>query len=245
MTAIFADSEMAPTTSGAAVGDGNLLRNSFDFLQFQNSLAPHFLHDLGALVVGKFCVGFDQSCVDSLTLLVKQIAEHGMPGLKYLVFDFAHLDKESAKERGEGFDELVSTNTELILKAPVISIGWARSNMSGADLEFALSCSMIIALRGAHFRFDGDTVVSLQLYNALAHRIGFAKTERLLENQEALSADDMQALFLVREVVEGDEDLSGIERYVRRIGRRYNASYGIFRAQRLSLRPLDIHSNRA
>lgn len=57
-----------------------------------------------------------------------------------------------------------------------------------------------------------------------------------MENEEVLSAEEMEELFLVKQVVEYDDGRSGIERYVERLGRRYNASCGIFRAQRLSMR---------
>ena len=139
-------------------------------------------------------------------------------------------------QRSEAFGKLITANAELILNAPVISIAWARSDLRGADLEFAMSCSTIVAQRGARFCFDEGSADSFELYNALAQKIGFAKAERLMENEEVLSAEEMEELFLVKQVVEYDDGRSGIERYVERLGRRYNASCGIFRAQRLSMR---------
>ena len=188
-----------------------------------------------ALVVTKSRAGFDEQSIRSVDNLLLAIANGEVVGLRYLVFDFAHLGMEGGKERGEGFDRLIAANADLILEAPVIPIAWVRHNISEADLEFAISCSAIIGVRGAHFCFDSDALLSFQFYSALARRIGFVKAERLLENQETLSADDLQALYLVREVVEGDDGLSGIERCLRRFDRRYNAFYGIFRARRICM----------
>jgi enoyl-CoA hydratase/carnithine racemase len=187
------------------------------------------------LVVSKSRAGFNEEAVRRLSGLLSAIASGEIAGLKYLVFDFRHGIGGSASERSEAFEKLIAANAELILSAPVISIAWARSDMRGADLEFALSCSMIVATRGVRFCFDGDSVESFGLYNALAQKMGFVKAERILENGEALSADDMHAHFLVKEVVERDDSPSGIERYVEHHARRYNASFGIFRAQRMSM----------
>lgn len=228
---------MNATFVSSAFHAANPLSNPLDFLETQNSLTPRRLDDVSALVVSKLSAGFDRSCVDTLTLLLRRIAEGKLTGLKYLVFDFAHQAAEGAAEAAEGFEDLASANAQLILDAPVISIAWARSYMADSDLDFALSCSMMVAERGARFSFDADPAASIGVYGSLAQKIGFVKTERLMESGEVLTADDLRDLFLVKEVVENVDGMAGIERYVKQCGRRYNASYGIFRAQRITMPP--------
>jgi enoyl-CoA hydratase/carnithine racemase len=207
--------------------------------------ALHWKRIADRLVVAKSRAGFEDDSVHLTAQLLAGIANHEIAGLRYLIYDFAHQIKGCPTDRTDAFEELVSANSELILTAPVISIAWVRSDLSGADLEFALSCSMIVATRGASFHFDGDPLASFGVYSALAQKIGFVKAERLLENQVVLNAEAMHELCLVKQVVEADNGLTAIERYVGQFGRRYNASYGIFRAQRMTMRPLGSRSDRA
>jgi enoyl-CoA hydratase/carnithine racemase len=195
----------------------------------------HWRRTADTLVIAKSRAGFDAEAVGGLSALLDAIVSGEVAGLKYLVFDFHHGCEDGVSECADGFEALVAANAELILNAPVISIAWARSDMRGADLEFAMSCSTIVAARGARFQFNADAADSFGLYNALSKKIGFAKAERLLENEQVLSAEEMEKLFLVKEIVEKDDGEAGILRYVEQLGRRYNASCGIFRAQRMSM----------
>jgi enoyl-CoA hydratase/carnithine racemase len=194
------------------------------------------------LIVSKRRPGFDRDAVRSLTALLEAITSGEVAGLKYLVFNFCHESGNGAVEQAAGFEALVAANAELILSAPVISIAWVPSDMRGADLEFAMSCSSIAALGDARFYFDESSTDSFGLYNALSRKIGFVKAERLFENERALNAREMDELLLAKHISDVDEGLSGIETYVGRLTRRYNASYGIFRAQRMSLGTWDMGS---
>ena len=204
----------------------------------RNSLTPHWLEPLGALIITKACTGFDRECIDDLKGLLRAIASGKLTELKYLVFDFAHRRK-SETEAAEGFEDLLEANAALILDAPVITVAWARSFMAEADLDFALYCSMLVAEQDAHFSFDADPASLFRLYAALARKIGFVKTERLIENCKVLDADDMRNLYLVKEVVEPQEGVAAIECYIRQCMPRYNAAYAIFRAQRMAMPPID------
>jgi hypothetical protein len=194
------------------------------------------------LVVSKGRPGFDRDAVRRLTGLLEAIKNGEVAGLKFIVFDFQHEGAEERSERAAGFDDLVALNAELILSAPVISVAWVPAKLQGADLEFAMSCSSIAALDRARFHFDDDAADSFGLYNALSQKIGFVKAERLLENGSVLDASEMEDLLLAKRVADTDEGLPGIESYVGRLSRRYNASYGIFRAQRMSLGTWDRRS---
>ena len=204
----------------------------------RNSLTPHWLEPIGALIVTKAHAGFDQGCIDDLKGLLRAITSGKLNELKYLVFDFAHGSK-SESGGAEAFEDLLEANATLILDAPVITVAWARSFMAGADLDFALYCSMLVAEPNARFSFDADPASLFRLYAALARKIGFVKTERLIENGKILDADDMRNLYLVKEVVEPQEGVAAIERCIRQCVPRYNAAYAIFRAQGMTMPPID------
>lgn len=237
MNAIVSKKDILSAVTTDIVVDAPSYSDPLDFLRTRNSLKIHRLDGLDTLLVSKLAPGFDQGSVDGLGRLLNQISEGRLPGLKYLVFDFAHQG-EQVTEAAEGFDELASANARLILDAPVISIAWARSYLAGADLDFALSCSMIVADRSARFSFDADLTTAVGVYGALAQKIGFVKAERLMEGCEVLTAEQMLELGLVKHIVEKGEGIGGAENYVRQCGRRYNASYSMFRAQRISAPPV-------
>jgi enoyl-CoA hydratase/carnithine racemase len=207
------------------------------FVFMSEVLAINYMESLAALVITKNRAGFDRGCIDDIARLLLAISSGEIRGLKYLVFDFAHR-LEGQASAAAGFDDLITANAELILFAPVITIAWARALLAGADLEFASHCSMLVAEKDARFSFDGDPQDLLGLYSALAAKIGFAKTQRLIENGDVLGANDMRDLLLAKDVVEPKEGLGAIGGYVGQCGRRYNATYSIFRAQRSVMRSI-------
>ena len=183
------------------------------------------------LVVSKLHPGFDDECVDDLTRLLSAISSGRTTPPKYLVFDFAHRRRGHASGSA-GFQSLVAANSELILEAPVITVAWVRSFMAGADFEFACHCAMMVVERGALFSFDGDPDRLFGLYASLARKIGLVKTQGLMETGALLGAEDMRNLMLAKDVVEPRRGLAAMGDYMRQCGRRYNAAYAIFRAQR-------------
>lgn len=195
------------------------------------SLAANWVEAIETLIVTKSSQGFDRDSVNDLTRLLAAISCGEISGLKYLVFDFAH-PREGSSAGSVGFEDLVVANSELILRAPVITVAWARSLLAGADFEFATHCSMLVAEKDALFSFDGEPASLFGLYSSLARKIGFVKTQRLIEEGVILGAQDMRNLFLAKEVVEPQNGLAAIRGFVRQCGRRYNATYSIFRAQR-------------
>ena len=177
MHSIFVEAGAKGMAVGGAMLAANFPSDSLDFLTAQNSLELRRFDKLDMLVVSKLRPGFDRDCVDNLSLLLRKIASGVLSKLKYLVFDFAHRGDDQSHPV-DGFDDLVSATSELILSAPVITIAWARSFMSGADLDFALVCSGMVAEREARFSFETDLVSSIGLYSSLARKIGWVKTER-------------------------------------------------------------------
>jgi hypothetical protein len=197
----------------------------------RGSLELNRLEGGDVLVVTKLHPGFDDECVEVLTRLLSAISSGRIARPKYLVFDFAHRLPGDASGSG-GFQNLVAAHSELILDAPVITVAWVRSFMAGADFEFASHCAMLVAESDAFFSFDGDPDGLFGLYASLARKIGLVKTQGLMENGSALGAEDMRNLMLAKDVVEPERGLAAIGDYMRQCGRRYNAAYSIFRAQR-------------
>lgn len=191
-----------------------------------------------AIVVSKSRPGFDRASVDEISSLLRSVSDGDFDPLKFLVFDFAH-GNSAAKGAPEGFSELVGATAELIVSAPVITIGWARSLMTGADFDFALNCSAIIAERGARFYFGGDPFDLFGLYAALGRKIGFVKVERLIESDALISAEEARELMIVKDIVAPQSELAASDAYLSQMGRRHNASYALFRAQRLAQPPID------
>lgn len=189
---------------------------------------------LEALVVTKRTAGFDRATVGSLIRLVHDACSGRLGALKFLVIDFAHPGEDEAI-RGEGFDHLVGTVADMILAAPVVPVANARAQMGGADLEFALACSMLTSEQGSRFSFAADPVTSVGLYGSLAQKIGFVRAERLMDGGEVLSAEQMRDLLLVKEVAGDGVGLAAIDRFLRSRARKHNSCYALYRAQRIAL----------
>jgi enoyl-CoA hydratase/carnithine racemase len=237
MNAVVSKIDMSTVVADETFVSHALPSHDLDAISGRASLKPHRFDDLDTYLVSKLEPGFDRDSIDGLSRLLESISSGGFPELKYLVYDFAHRG-DCDGLAADGFDDLASANARLILDAPVISIAWARTYLKGVDLDFALSCSMIVADRGARFCFEADLTSAVGIYGALAQKIGFVKAERLMENGEVLTAEQMQELGLVKHIVEGDQGLTGAESYLRQHGRRYNASYSMFRAQRITAPPV-------
>ncbi|KAF2992303.1 enoyl-CoA hydratase [Methylocystis sp. MJC1] len=215
--------------------------SSKDWSAFSNtssSVRTHWLRQREALVLSKTQPGFDRASVYKISALLREIACGEQPQLRFLVFDFREGGADSAMTP-EGFTEMVAANAELIIDTPVITIAWARSLLSGLDFDFAMNCAAIVAEAGAQFSFAGEPFDLLGLYAAVGRRIGFSKTERLIESEHILSPGEAHDLMLVRDVVAAQPDFTGISTYLAQFDRRYNASHAIFRAQRMAEPPID------
>ena len=200
-------------------------------------LSARRIDDFDALIITKTAPGFDQAAVDALRLLVVEAAAGRLGVLKFLVIDFAH-DGFPLSIGADGFTSLVAEVETLILAAPIVSIACARANLAGADLEFALACSMTIGEADKRFSFAADVTVSVGTYGLLAQKIGFVRAERLMATGEIISAAQMDELMLLKEVLDAGGGHEGLDAFVGRVTRRYNASYGIYRAQRMAMRPV-------
>ncbi len=213
------------------------------FADCDGSLSAERLKGHQALVIRKTRAGFDHASVKAIADILAAVDRRELDGLRYLVFDFAHGAGDAgagdARRPAEGFSEIIDATAELIVETPVITLAWVRSLVSGADFDFAMHCSTIIAEQGAGFSFAGDPFGLLGLYAAIGRKVGFVKAERLIESDIVLSAEEARDMLIVREVVEPQAGFAAIDDYLAQFGRRYNASHAIFRAQRMAQPPID------
>ncbi|HUO23938.1 MAG TPA: hypothetical protein VMU59_15595 [Caulobacteraceae bacterium] len=185
------------------------------------------------LMISKFAPGFDDECVEGLRRIVADVVAGRRGPVKYLVFDFAHqIERDS--EAGEGFGQLINAVANLVLTAPMVTVASVRADLTGADLELALACNMIVAEAGRRFSFATDPTTSLATYGFLSQKIGFVRTERLMERGAVLDAREMSELLLVKAVLAEGSGVSGVEQHLARQLRRHNSAYGIYRAQRIA-----------
>lgn len=192
-----------------------------------------------AVVFTKDRPGFDEDAVAVFDKGIDEVLHGEGPELKFIVYDFAH-DESGAAKAPEAFRDLLAANSMVVMEAPVITVAWVRHCIGGADLEFALNCSMIVAEEGAKFSFAGDPFALLGVYATLGRKIGFVQTERLIENVSTPSARQMHELMVVKDVVPARSGMEGVVAYLTQAERRHNAAQAIFRAQKMAERSIAV-----
>ena len=189
-----------------------------------------------AVVLSKLKPGVDKAAAKTLGTVVELAGSGRLGRPKYLVLDFTH--PAHARSRGAfGVAELSRELRNLVLRVPVVPVAFVRSCLTGGDLELAFSCNMIIAEQGAAFDFGMGPDDFSGLYALLAEKIGFVRTERLLEPGLKVGAEVLKEQLLVRELAPpgtGHDFLGG---YLGRHLRRHNSFHSIYRAQRMVGRP--------
>jgi len=200
------------------------------------------LTNINTVVIRKLSPGFPDICVRTLDKLFGKIEAGRLGELKFVVFDFAHASG-SAEPYGKGVERLMDRLIDLVVASPVITVAWVRGPMGGADLEFALRCSALLADPAAIFSFDCEPERIGSLYAVLSRRLGLVRTERLLEAGDTLDAPTMRELCLVKDLVDTHDGLAAIETYLMCYARRYNGNLAILRAQRMTERGLADSSN--
>lgn len=191
------------------------------------------LEDLDSVIVTKTTAGFDDETIAALRNTLRDAAAGRLGKLKFLVVDFAH-EGHGGRANSDDFDALITEAANLILRAPIVLVANARAPMAGADVEFALACSMLVGEAGAQFHFGEDPIVSVETYGFLSQKLGFVRAERLMESAEVLSAQEMHDLLLLKDVVEDGSGLVGLRMFLTKTARRHNSCYGIYRASRMA-----------
>lgn len=184
------------------------------------------------LVLSKPRRGFSRQELARFTETVDAAIDGHFPKARYLLLDFHTPAPDSGLVSPE-FNRLAANIETLVSRSPLIAAACVRGRIGGSDLELALACNMLVADAGAEFHFAADQG-SLGLYGSLATKLGYVFAERIMEQGATLTAEQMKDKLLVREVLDLAEGLEPLWRFLDRTSRRHNASWAIFRAQRMA-----------
>lgn len=198
-----------------------------------SSIQTSQIEPAGALVIRKNFAGLSEEWVDQVRQIVKTAADGGYGALKFLVFDLAAEGGASAP-RGDSAKLLLGEIANLILSASIVTVAHVRRFVEGADLELALACSMMTCEEGARFSFAADPVESVATYALLSQKIGFVRAERLMDQDEPLTAGQMLDLLLLKSTTQSGPGLDGLEALLLRVSRRHNSAAAMYRAQRIA-----------
>lgn len=188
--------------------------------------------ELNSIILTKTVPGLGKDAIAALRSMLHEIAAGRLGAVKFLVLDFAH-EGFALSTADDGAEALFDEMENLILAAPVVSVASIRANLAGADLELALTCSMMVARPDVRFSFAADPLVSIRAYAMLAQKIGFVRTERLMEDGRIVDVEEMRGLYLLKDILEED-GMGGLEIFLRKTIRKHNACYGIYRARRIA-----------
>jgi enoyl-CoA hydratase/carnithine racemase len=194
--------------------------------------APPTPEEAEVLVLSKPRRGFSRSELARFAETVDAAVDGHFPKARYLVLDF-HTAAPDAGLVSAEFNRLAANIETLVSRSRLIAAACVRGRIGGGDLELALACNMLVADAGAEFHFAADQG-SLGLYGSLATKLGYVFAERIMEQGATLTAEQMKDKLLVREVLELSDGLEPLWRYLDRTSRRHNASWAIFRAQRMA-----------
>lgn len=201
-------------------------------LSRSSGVAEHGAEDAEVLVLSKPHRGFSRQELARFSETVEAAVEGRFPKARYLVLDFHAPAPDSGCVSPE-FNRLAAHVETLVTRSPLIAAACVRGRIGGADLELALACNIVVADAKAEFSFASEQG-SLGLYGSLATKLGYVYAERLMEQGVTLTAEQMKDRLLVKEVLELSDGLEPLWRFLERTSRRHNASWAIFRAQRMA-----------
>ena len=184
------------------------------------------------LVLSKSHRGFSRHELARFAETVDAAVAGRFPKARYLVLDF-HTTSPDLGGANPEFNRLAASIETLVSRSSLIAAACVRGRIGGSDLELALACNMLVADSAAEFHFAADQG-SLGLYGSLATKLGYVYAERIIEQGATLTAEQMKDKLLVRETLELSNGLEPLWRFLERTGRRHNASWAIFRAQRMA-----------
>jgi len=184
------------------------------------------------LVLSKSHRGFSRHELARFAETVDAAVAGRFPKARYLVLDF-HTTTPDLGSANPEFNRLAASIETLVSRSSLIAAACVRGRIGGSDLEMALACNMLVCDAAAEFHFAADQG-SLGLYGSLATKLGYVYAERIIEQGATLTAEQMKEKLLVRETLELSGGLEPLWRFLERTGRRHNASWAIFRAQRMA-----------
>ncbi|HEY4031411.1 MAG TPA: hypothetical protein VGM25_13760 [Caulobacteraceae bacterium] len=184
------------------------------------------------LVLSKPHRGYSARELSRFAETLEAAVDGRFPKARYLVLDF-HTPSPDIGAVGPAFNKLAATVETLVSRSSLIAVACVRGRIGGGDLELALACNMLVADAAAEFHF-GVEQGSLGLYGSLATKVGYVYAERIMEQGVTLTTEQMKDKLLVRETLELSGGLEPLWRFLQRTSRRHNASWAIFRAQRMA-----------
>lgn len=194
--------------------------------------APPSAEEAEVLVLSKPRRGFSKHELARFADTLDAAVDGRFPKARYLVLDF-HTAAPDGGFVSPEFNRLAANIETLVSRSPLIAAACVRGRIGGGDLELALACNMMVADMGAEFHFAADQG-SLGLYGSLATKLGYVFAERIMEQGAILTAEQMKDKLLLRDVLDLSEGLDPLWRFLDRTSRRHNASWAIFRAQRMA-----------
>lgn len=120
---------------------------------------------------------------------------------------------------------------------PVTTISLVQGECLGGGFEAALSSDLIIAERQARFGFPEilfNLFPGMGAYSFLLRRVGRGVTEQLLSTGKIYTAEDMQALGVIDQVVDTGCGETAIEQLIQERRRNRNGLSAITAARRLA-----------
>ena len=199
-----------------------------DFEQWQGLISRHFgPSQLGGgrvpldfLVVasrtpGIFCFGGD---LDMLDGLIRSRDRLGLTDWGYRCVQI--LDRNMAA-----------------LDLPMLTIGLVQGQALGGGFEALLSFDVIIAERGSSFGLPEiafGLFPGMGAHSILARRLGTAKASQMIRQGQTYSAEELQELGLVYDVVEPDTGVEAVRKFIAKNARRLNGLVAERRAMRLA-----------
>jgi enoyl-CoA hydratase/carnithine racemase len=190
----------------------------------------HHQADRDFITLHKGQPGFTPRQIAEFRQTIDAAAEGAFGEIRYLVMDLASGSPAGAAD-DPAFLELAGAVETLVRWTTIIPVACVRGQVAGADLELALTANILVSDAKALFSFAAEPTSALGLYGTLARKLGFVSAERLMDQAKTLTAEEMAALFLVKEVLDLDRSMDALWSFLARIGRRHNSSYAIYRAQ--------------
>jgi len=185
------------------------------------------------IVLSKFQPGFSPEQIADFRDTIEAALEGAFGQIRYLVLDLVGtLPAQTVSD--PAFLQLAGEIETLVRSSDMISVACVRGEVAGADLELALAANLLVADAEAKFSFEAEPTSALGLYGCLAKKLGFVQAERLMDQGQVLTTQQMSDLFLVKEALDLSKNLDPLWRFLERSGRRHNSAHSIYRAQSIA-----------
>lgn len=136
-----------------------------------------------------------------------------------------NADKEGLKQYAKSCIDVLYNNT-VNLHHSVTTIALVQGSALGGGFESALSCSVLIAERGAELGLPEilfNLFPGMGAYSLLARRVGMSMAERIITSGRLYKAEELAEIGVVDILAEKGKGESAVHDYIRRRQRVSNA----------------------